>query len=182
MDLFTQKITLNNKVLHGYDQKITSAKTCRRITAYGTTVVAETYPPGTKVLDFGGGRFDDAKNHLAEHKIKCEVYDPYNRTYEENVKATNGKYDVLLCNNVLNTLTDDVLEKAIKDMILVMKHCDINVAYVTVYERNRTGTGELTAKDQYQRNEKTEDYLPVLKKYFKDVSVKKKVIYLEGIK
>lgn len=182
MDLFTQKLKLNNEILHGYEQKITSAKTCRRITAYGTTVVGDTYPAGAKVLDFGGGKFDDAKNYLAERKIKCEVYDPYNRTHEENINAINAKYDVLLCNNVLNTLTDDVIENVIMDMVLVMKHCEIAIGYITVYERTRNGIGELTAKDQYQRNEKTESYIAVLTKYFQTVSIKKKVITVEGIK
>lgn len=182
MDLFTQKLQLNNGILHGYEQSITSAKTCRRITAYGTTFVGDNYLAGTKVLDFGGGKFDDAKNYLAERKIKCEVYDPYNRTHEENSQAINAKYDVLLCNNVLNTLTDDVIENAIMDMVLVMKHCGIEVGYVTVYERTRNGVGELTAKDQYQRNEKTESYVELLSKYFQNVSVKKKVITVEGVK
>jgi hypothetical protein len=182
MDLFEKKLKLNNQTLHGYEQNITSAKTCRRITAYGTTFVAENYPAGTKVLDFGGGKFEDAKNYLAEHKIKCEVYDPYNRTYEENTQAINKKYDVLLCNNVLNTLTDDVIDKAIEDMILVMQHCQIKIGFITVYERNKTSIGEITAPDQYQRNEKTEIYVAVLEKYFYKVSVKKKVITVEGIR
>lgn len=182
MDLFTEKLKLNNEILHGYEQKITSAKTCRRITAYGTTFVAEHYSAGTKVLDFGGGKFEDAKNYLAEHKIKCEVYDPYNRTHEENVKAINQKYHVLLCNNVFNTLTDDVIENAIKDMVIVMRHCSIEIAYITVYERAKNGIGQITAPDQYQRNEKTESYICRLQKYFEKVSIKKKVITAEGVK
>ena len=82
----------------------------------------------------------------------------------------------------MNTLTDDVIENAIMDMVLVMNHCEIAIGYITVYERTRNGIGELTAKDQYQRNEKTESYIEVLTKYFQKVSIKKKVITVEGIK
>jgi hypothetical protein len=182
MNLFNETLKLGNLLLHNYDQAITSAKTCRRITAYGTTVIADFYPAGVTVLDFGGGKFDDAKNYLSDYGIVCEIYDPYNQEFEKNVKVLSKKYDVLLCNNVLNTLTDDVLEFVIQDMVLVMKHCKIKTGFVTVYERNKNGKGEITGEDQYQRNEKTNEYIKPLSKYFNTVKLQKKVICVEGIK
>ena len=38
------------------------------------------FEKGATILDFGGGRFDDAKNFMQKYDVKVMVYDPYNRS------------------------------------------------------------------------------------------------------
>jgi len=182
MSLFNTVIKINDDQLHDYPQAITSANTSVRIIPHGTKFIAKAYPAQTRVIDFGGGKFDNAKEYLSEFQIDCEVYDPYNRTPIENNLVVHQKYDILLCNNVLNTLTDDVMEKAILDMAIIYKNCEIKTGFITIYERDRNGIGLLTKAGQYQRNEITKNYLIPLQKYFKLVILEKKLIRIKGLK
>lgn len=99
----------------------------------------------------------------------CEVYDPYNRSYDENLQTLQQRYDLMMCNNVLNVLTDTVLHYVIQDMRLICDMCGITGVIVTVYERDRNGQGRMTGDNTYQRNEKTADYIEPLKKHFSTV-------------
>ena len=177
--MFTNSIKLKSGDLLDYSQAVTSAKTCRRQTAHGIVEMLKQYPAGTRVLDFGGGKFDDAKQYAEQHGFVFEVYDPYNRTELHNLQVLSAEYDVLVCNNVLNVVTDDVIDHVIDDIKQVMLSTGAHTAYVTVYEKNRDGKGEMTDVDTYQRNEKTKDYCPRLETKFKTVTVKSKLIKLE---
>jgi hypothetical protein len=48
--------------------------------------------------------------------------------------------------------------------------------YITVYEGDGSGVSRSTGKDQFQLNKSTKDYISEVKKYFKDVTVRNKVI------
>jgi hypothetical protein len=157
--------------IHAYYQKITSAETCRNQKASGAKLLVEFIEKNNiaekiNVLDFGGGKYAQSKEFLAEKNIGCEVYDPYNRTHIENEEALSKKYNVLMCNNVLNVLTDDVLPNAIIDLKQIAKLCETKYILITVYERDKTGVGCISGQDSYQRNEKTSQYIDHLKKHF----------------
>jgi len=154
--------------VHDYPQLITSARTCRRITAAGARVITTILPSG-RVLDFGGGRWSDAQEFLLAAGIHCNVYDPYNRSQAENKVALEARYDAMMCCNVLNVLTNNVLPRAIEDMATICEHSKIGVVVVTVYERNKTGHGEMSGIDEYQRNERLKDYAPRLGLYFRNI-------------
>lgn len=155
--------------IHSYQQEVTSAETCRNQKAAGARILSGTYRPPKRVLDFGGGKYSEAQEFLQSMGFVCEVYDPYNRSYDENLQALQQKYDLMMCNNVLNVLTDTVLHYVIQDMRLICDMCGITGVIVTVYERDRNGQGRMTGDNTYQRNEKTADYIEPLKKHFSTV-------------
>lgn len=128
-----------------------------------------------RVLDFGGGKYSEAQEYLKSLGAVCEVYDPYNRSHEENIRVLSQKYDLMMCNNVLNVLTDDVLLNVILDMKKIAEMCGVVKIVVTVYERDRSGIGCYTNTDSYQRNEKTADYIDKLR-CFLGVSKHKKAL------
>lgn len=133
------------------------------------------FMPNSLILDYGGGRYDDAKEYMAKYKCKVLVYDPYNRTTEHNnaVLSTVAKKkpDYIICANVLNvikenTIVDDVVKR-------IKKIAGPNtICIFKFYEGNGTGHGKRTGPDQYQRNQKTDSYIPLLQKHFPTVSKK----------
>ena len=178
-DLFNHSFEIKRVKIHGYPQKVTSAGTCRNQKASGARIVAETHTKPVRVLDFGGGKYSEAQEFLRAAGFVCEVYDPYNRSYEENLAALEQQYDVMMCNNVLNVLTDDVLNNVIEDMKTICNICGITQIIVTVYERDKTGVGMMTGNSTYQRNQKTGDYIEPLLKTFTNVTKHKKALLVK---
>lgn len=176
-DMFaeTNAIEVNGIQIHDYVQQVTSAETCRNQKAAGARILAETYTMPMRVLDFGGGKYSEAQEYLQSLGAVCEVYDPYNRPHDENVRVLSQKYDLMMCNNVLNVLTDDVLPNVILDMKKIAEMCGVINIVVTVYERDKSGVGCYTGNASYQRNEKTSAYVDKLR-CFLGVSFHKKAL------
>lgn len=176
-DLFAQPsiIAVNGVQIHNYVQQVSSAETCRNQKAAGARILAETFTMPMRVLDFGGGKYSEAQEYLQSLGAVCEVYDPYNRSHDENVRVLSQKYDLMMCNNVLNVLTDDVLPNVILDMKKVAEMCGVIKIVVTVYERDKSGIGCYTGNSSYQRNEKTSAYVDKLR-CFLGVSFHKKAL------
>lgn len=166
-DMFASEgvFEINGVKILDYEQQVTSAETCRNQKAAGARILVELFDMPMRVLDFGGGRFSEAQEYLNSVGAICEVYDPYNRPYDENVRVLSQKYDLMMCNNVLNVLTDDVLPHVVKDMYRVANLCEVKKIVVTVYERDKTGIGCQTGEDSYQRNEKTSAYIDKLRMF-----------------
>jgi hypothetical protein len=164
-DLFAPEgvFNVNNIKILDYEQEITSAETCRNQKAAGARIITDIFDMPMRVLDFGGGKYSEAQEYINSLGGVCEVYDPYNRTYKENIDVLNQKYDLMMCNNVLNVLTDDVLPCVVRDMQKIAEMCGVIKIVVTVYERDRSGVGCYTGKDSYQRNEKTSAYIDKLR-------------------
>lgn len=104
-------------------------------------------------------------------------YDPYHLTQADNVQAMlmlRG-CTTIVCNNVLNVLTDQALHACIQELkgMAVIAQSDV---YITVYEGDRTGKGRNTKKDCYQRNATNKAYVEVLQSYFPDVTCKYGII------
>jgi hypothetical protein len=164
-DLFIKDgvFEINGIKILDYVQPVTSAETCRNQKAAGARILAELFEMPLRVLDFGGGKYSEAQEYLNSLGAVCEVYDPYNRSYEENMRVLGMKYDLMMCNNVLNVLTDDVLPNVIKDMQRIAELCGVIKIVVTVYERDKSGVGCQTGEDSYQRNEKVSAYIDKLR-------------------
>jgi len=165
-------------------QKFTSAATSinksklpKGYTAVGTHFGWE---KGTTHLDIGGGRFDNAIEHLAGHGVTAHVYDPYNRSEEHNAEvlkhAGNGKSDTVSLFNVLNVIEEP--ENHLSALRLAHSSLKPNgKLYIGVYEGDRSGKGRQTGKDAYQRNEKLDTYLPTIRQVFPNAKLHKGIIH-----
>jgi hypothetical protein len=165
-------------------QKYTSASTSinKSKLPKGYTTVGKHFgwTKGTTHLDIGGGRFDNAIEHLATHGVNAHVYDPYNRSEEHNTNALasagNGKADTVSLFNVLNVIDDPEHHTS----ALQLAHSSLKTKgklFVGVYEGDKTGKGKQTGKDSYQRNEKIDAYLSTIQKVFPNAKIHKGIIH-----
>jgi hypothetical protein len=165
-------------------QKFTSAATSinKSKLPKGYTAVGKHFgwQKGTTHLDIGGGRFDNAVEHLAKHGVQAHVYDPYNRSEEHNTnalaKAGSGQSDTVSLFNVLNVIDDP--DQHIN--ALQLAHASLKPKgklFVGVYEGDKSGVGKQTGKDSYQRNEKIDAYLPTVQSVFPNASIHKGIIH-----
>lgn len=115
-----------------------------------------------RVLDYGCGKFTRViKLHVIDQGAKYYPYDKYNmdECVNEYSMYIGHKYgfDTIFCCNVLNVIdNDNVIWEILHTMFnLLNNHSKM---YIQIYEGNKTGKGEPTKVDCYQRNEKTHDY------------------------
>ena len=127
---------------------------------------------GLTVLDIGGGKFDANKIYAAGLGVKLYVYDKFNRSEAENKEALSCNPDAIVCNNVLNVIDDG---QALRNLIALCASYQVP-CYFTVYEGDRSGISKTSKKDCWQRNWKTSDYIPILKRFFDSVVCKGKII------
>lgn len=134
---------------------------------------------GDLVLDFGGGKFDNAVNYLKDKDVTLLVYDPYNRSAEHNNKVIkilreHGGADAAVNSNVLNVIKEPEARETVLRNIkrLTKKGAPI---YITVYE-GRGDNQEGPTKSGYQLNRKTANYMEEIEKVFDNVSRKGKLI------
>lgn len=128
---------------------------------------------GSTILDYGGGKYDNFKEYLSKYDIKLAIFDPFNRSPEENQLALSTKYDLVVCCNVLNVIDD---EQEIKRIVKIMT--DKGRFLCICYEGDKTGIGKQTGKDQYQQNQKTEYYT---KHFSVPVVMKNKIITVQSL-
>lgn len=133
---------------------------------------------GTTHLDVGGGRFDNAIEHLEEQGVTGHVYDPYNRSEEHNTNAlaaTTGAHTASLF-NVLNVIQEPEHQIAALKIAHDQLRTDGKV-FIGVYEGDRSGIGKQTGKDQFQRNEKLDAYLPTVQQVFPNAQMYMGIIH-----
>lgn len=166
-------------------QKFTSAATSinKSKLPKGYSAVAKHFgwEKGTVHLDIGGGRFDNAIEHLANnHGVTAHVYDPYNRSEEHNAAsisaAGNGKADTVSLFNVLNVIEEPENHLS----ALRLAHSSLKPGgrlYIGVYEGDKSAKGRQTGKDSYQRNEPLDAYLPRIREVFPNAKLHKGIIH-----
>lgn len=137
------------------------------------------FNPGDVVVDFGGGKFDNAVNYLKDQDVTLLVYDPYNRSAEHNkevlrVLKEHGGADAAINSNVLNVIKEPEARNAVLQNIkkITKKGAPI---YITVYEGTGKGN-EGPTKSGYQLNRKTADYMDEINQVFSNVKRKGKLI------
>ena len=109
-------------------------------------------------------------------------YDPYNQPDTDNqfsvtmvLYAMHTHYPVdVVCSNVLNVIDDDDTVHKIAGHIEEIVRDTGGTGYVTVYEGDRSGTGRVTGKDQYQRNEPLRSYL----RFFRNATINNGMIVI----
>lgn len=135
-------------------------------------------------FDIGGGRSDQFNNKLTElgvtniHTDANWLKNTESGQYEENMekaiadleqkKSTYaGKADTVSVNNVLNVIDDDdTIKMVVNDAFSILKSG--GKGYFKIYEGNTSGQSAPTSNG-YQRNQKTEFYIPFVSSIFGDV-------------
>lgn len=136
-------------------------------------------PEGTVGVDFGGGKFDNAVEHIKDLGATLCVYDPYNRSDEHNKEVLrtlrqNEGADWAINSNVLNVIKEGGARTSVLNNIKRITKPGAPI-YITVYEGNGTGQGGPT-KSGYQMNRRTADYLEEIQEVFPDAVRKGKLI------
>ncbi len=152
-------------------QQLSSAETSQNLV---NPVIKSILPQfiGLTVLDIGGGKYDANKIYAAGLGIKLYIYDKFNRSEAENVQALACNPHIIVCNNVLNVIDDG---QAMRNLMALCASYQVP-CYFTVHEGNKSGISGISKKGCWQRNWKTIDYIPILKKYFREVVCKGKLI------
>lgn len=137
------------------------------------------FRPGDVVVDFGGGKFDNAVNYLKDKDVTLLVYDPYNRSAEHNkevlrILKEHGGADAAVNSNVLNVIKEPEAREAVLKNIKKITRRGAPI-YITVYEGRGDGV-EGPTKSGYQLNRKTGDYMNEVGKVFSNVKRKGKLI------
>ena len=161
------------------DQEYDSANTSINSTKLPAIYNMVNFPKGAVVLDYGGGKFDNAVAYLESIGCKGYVYDPYNRSAEHNHEViktirANGGADITLCSNVLNVIKEPEARQNVLENIKKLTKPSGKV-YITVYEGRGDGA-EGPTKSGYQLNRKTAGYLDEVKEVFPEASRKGKLI------
>ena len=137
------------------------------------------FRPGDVVVDFGGGKFDNAVNYLKDKDVTLLVYDPYNRSAEHNkevlrILKEHGGADAAVNSNVLNVIKEPNAREAVLRNISKITKRGAPI-YITVYEGRGDGA-EGPTKSGYQLNRKTGDYMDEVGSVFSNVKRKGKLI------
>ena len=183
-------------VLDENSQSVGSAKTSinkGKLPVLFTTV--KDWKPGTVNLDLGGGQYDNATEYLKTLGVTSYILDKYNRSPEENARAAaatqEGQADTVTISNVLNAIREQSgRDEVLRNAVDAVK--PDGTVYITVYEgapKNR-GVGKYSQFDlevqsdgstkkvpiSWQENRLTSSYIPEVRAFFGDVTVKNKVI------
>jgi len=159
-----------------YDSADTSINVSKKPAGYNELKKRGEIKDGDVIVDIGGGRFDNLVEDAAEEGATVKVYDPFNRTPEHNAAVVDsvkdGQADMAMSHNVLNVIQED---KNIIDIAMQAENAikPNGKAHFSVYEGDGKGVGKVTTKG-YQRNEKTQAYVPLIEQVFGKDNVTKR--------
>lgn len=161
------------------DQEFDSADTSINSTKLPAIYKMITIPEGSVGIDFGGGKWDNAIEHIRDLGATLCVYDPYNRSKAYNKETlktlrANGGADWAVTSNVLNVIKEPSARKAVLENISKITKSGAPI-YITVYEGRGDGKEGVT-KSGYQLNRRTADYLDEIREVFPDATRKGKLI------
>lgn len=161
------------------DQEFDSADTSINSTKLPAIYKMITIPEGSVGIDFGGGKWNNAIEHIRDLGATLCVYDPYNRSKAYNIETlktlrANGGADWAVTSNVLNVIKEPSARKAVLENISKITKPGAPI-YITVYEGRGDGKEGVT-KSGYQLNRKTADYLEEIQEVFPDAKRRGKLI------
>lgn len=149
-----------------YMQVITSANTSINAKKVPAIFRKIRWQPGTRNLDYGGGKYDIATTYLAKLGVDNQIYDPYNRSDEWNRRVRHPKelYDTCTISNVLNVLDNSRLRQLVlMDAMHLVKRG--GTIYITVYSGDKSGVGKLSKTDCWQNNQLLSFYAEELRQW-----------------
>ena len=159
-----------------YDSADTSINVSKKPAGYNELKKRGEIKDGDVIVDIGGGRFDNLVQDAAEEGATVKVYDPFNRTPEHNAAVVDsvkdGQADMAMSHNVLNVIQEDknIIDIAIQAENAIKPN---GKAHFSVYEGTGKGEGKVTTKG-YQRNQKTQAYVPLIEQVFGEGNVTRK--------
>ena len=160
-------------------QEITSAATSINARQMPATFKAVKWQPNTRNADIGGGRFDNATEHLHQHGVENVIYDPFNRPKEHNeasiAKIKDGQCHTATVNNVLNVIKEPNNRHAVIRQAANAIRPD-GTAHFLIYEGNKSGQGSVT-KAGWQEHRPAHTYLDEIGHHFEDVQRRGNLIY-----
>lgn len=174
----------DNDDLDHPDQEFDSADTSINSSKLPAVYKLISIPEGTVGVDFGGGKWNNAVEHIRDLGATLCVYDPYNRTAQHNremlrtLKA-NGGADWAVNSNVLNVIKEQEARQSVLRNISKITKSGAPI-YITVYE-GRGDAKEGPTKSGYQLNRKTQDYLEEIQEVFPDAKRKGKLIIAHNV-
>ena len=116
------------------------------------------------ILDFGCGRYTDHIEHFLSTKgFIYKGYDPYWKENKENLEALLCEPFVVVCSNVLNVISNDIVLNELQNRIRNFSFSanldkKQSLYYISIYTGKGDGIGRITKKDCYQRNQKINKY------------------------
>ena len=161
------------------DQEYDSAATSINSNKLPAIYKMVSFNEGDVIVDFGGGKFDNAVEYIRDKGATLVVYDPYNRSAEHNkevlrILRENGGADAAVNSNVLNVIKEPEARKNVLENIARITKPGAPI-YITVYEGKGNGQ-EGPTKSGYQLNRKTADYLEEIQEVFPDATRRGKLI------
>ncbi len=128
--------------------------------------------PGTVNADIGGGQYELGTEKFKEAGVVNIVYDPFNRTREENKAAVelikNGQADTVTLANVLNVIEEpSVQRQKLAEAFNALKVG--GQAFITVHYDKNKKAGSTTMG--YQHQKPLTWYLPMVKELFPTATI-----------
>ena len=160
------------------EQKYSSRKTSINRSRTPAVFKKVNWEPNTVNADLGGGRYDNATEYLLGQGVTNYIYDPFNRPPKCNElalsKIKGGQCDTVTISNVLCVIKEP--ENRYQLLINAIDCLKLGgVVYITIYAGNGTGVGRSTTGG-YQLNKKIREYLPEIKLFFNDTTLKNNMI------
>jgi hypothetical protein len=142
---------------------IDTSRTSRNMVPHLHKFVVANYAPGTRVLDYGCGRYQTGMDYLRHRGFEVVGIDPHalpeavNDHNEQVVRQGWERAQIVLVSNVLNVIPDyeDRCEALRRALSFVRRP---GLVLVTVYEGSRDGVSGET-RDGWQENRSTGSYL-----------------------
>ena len=158
------------KIEQIHNSKITSIN--GKLMPATVKIIEHLFVSGQKWADIGGGRFDNAKDYLAQKGVTLHIYDPFNRSYEENMASvqaiSNAQCDGVMVNNVLNVIEEKTNRRqVIEQAFNTLK--DNGFAFFKIHEGDGKGVSRVLTKGEntsFQLNQKAKFYLDEIKAVF----------------
>lgn len=122
---------------------------------------------GTSNVDIGCGKYPQLfTDALKEYGVTNYAIDPAWHPDWFERRSPNRAADTITVNNVFCVLPDDMHEAVIQNIQQYSN--EHTIIYVLIYEGDRSGMHRTTSRG-YQRNERTQLYVPYLKHHFSTV-------------
>lgn len=156
-------------------QEYTSAKTCVNQIPAAFKKIA--WQPGTRNLDYGGGKYNTATEYLLGRYVFNFVYDPYNRDefYNSGVLIALRKQpaDTATICNVLNVIKEPEVRRHVLENVKALVRRGGEV-YISVFRGKNSPPGPTC--NGWQENRALGTYLREVRDVYSDAEMQRGMI------